>query len=96
MLSRSGDVIHPQLWESGSGYETKGDTTSFIKYQSDWGSIRSISGLIYKQSLCRCSLLSECINLFQCLTSRKTDEHILTLLNEAFYNQPFKALELEY
>ena len=21
-LSRSGDVIHPQLWESGSGYET--------------------------------------------------------------------------
>ena len=21
---RSGDVIHPQLWESGSGYETRG------------------------------------------------------------------------
>ena len=22
---RSGDVIHPQLWESGSGYETRGE-----------------------------------------------------------------------
>ena len=24
ITSRSGDVIHPQLWESGSGYETRG------------------------------------------------------------------------
>ena len=23
LFPRSGDVIHPQLWESGSGYETK-------------------------------------------------------------------------
>ena len=24
LFPRSGDVIHPQLWESGSGYETRG------------------------------------------------------------------------
>ena len=26
LFPRSGDVIHPQLWESGSGYETIGYT----------------------------------------------------------------------
>ena len=30
---RSGDVIHPQLWESGSGYETRGG--------GGWGRFRS-------------------------------------------------------
>ena len=30
MRARSGDVIHPQLWESGSGYETRVAVMSVI------------------------------------------------------------------
>ena len=33
LFPRSGDVIHPQLWESGSGYETKGAVAWHHRWQ---------------------------------------------------------------
>ena len=35
LFPRSGDVIHPQLWESGSGYETSLNAVMYIFQLAD-------------------------------------------------------------